>query len=86
MFSRRLNDVIGSDADSMRYFCVDPVSNFTRNCILTPEMLIKFILAQDDSDINFPFLRKDKQISYGQDSIVCQYYINALHNCINNGF
>lgn len=147
--SHRLDDVIGSTADSIRCFCVDPVSNFTRNRILTPVTLIKFILslqarslpsevsnfftssnvdipsisavsqrrnllypeifksinrrflssienlstfngyyilAQDGSDINLPFLRDDTQISYGQDSIVCQYHLNALYDCINNVF
>lgn len=145
--SYRLDDVIGSTADSIRCFCFDPVSNFTRNRILTPETLIKFILslqarslvskasnfftssnvdissisavsqrrnllypeifksinrrflssienlstfngyyilAQDGSDINLPFLRDDTQISYGQDSIVCQYHLNALIDFISH--
>ena len=34
-----------------------------------------YILAQDDT-----------QISYGQDSIVCQYHLNALYDCINHVF
>ena len=33
-----------------------------------------YILAQDGSDINLPFWHDDTQISYGQDSIVCQYH------------
>ncbi len=43
-----------------------------------------YILAQDGSDINLPFLQDDTQISYGQDSIVCQYHLNALYDCINH--
>lgn len=45
-----------------------------------------YILAQDGSDINLPFLQDDTQISYGQDSIVCQYHLNALYDCINHLF
>lgn len=45
-----------------------------------------YILAQDGSDINLPFLQDDTQISYGQDSIVCQYHLNALYDCINHVF
>ena len=147
--SRRLDDVIDSTVESIGCFCVDPVSNFTRSRILTPKILIKFILglqahslpgeisdyftssnidipsvsavsqrrnllypeifksinrrflssidnlstlngyyilAQDGSDINLPFLQDDTQISYGQDSIVCQYHLNALYDCINHVF
>ena len=43
-----------------------------------------YILAQDGSDINLPFLQDDTQISYGQDSIVCQYHLNALYDLINH--
>lgn len=144
--SRRLDDIIHSTADSISCFCKDPISNFTRNRILTPEVLIKFIinlqarslpseisnfftssnvdipsvsavsqrrsllqpeifksinrrflssidnmstlngyfiLAQDGSDINLPFLDDETKISYGQDSLVCQYHLNALYDCIN---
>ena len=147
--SHRFDDVINSAADSISCFCVDPVSNFTRSRILTPKILIKFILglqahslpseisdyfsssdidipsisavsqrrdllypeifksinrrflssidnmstlngyyilAQDGSDINLPFLQDDTQISYGQDSTVCQYHLNALYDCINHVF
>lgn len=45
-----------------------------------------YILAQDGSDINLPFLQDDTQISYGQDSVVCQYHLNALYDCINHVF
>ena len=45
-----------------------------------------YILAQDGSDINLPFWHDDTQISYGQDSIVCQYHLNALYDCINHVF
>ena len=45
-----------------------------------------YTLAQDGSNINFPFLQDDTQISYGQDSIVCQYHLNALYDCINHVF
>lgn len=45
-----------------------------------------YILAQDGTDINLPFLRGDTQISYGQDSVVCQYHLNALYDCINHVF
>lgn len=45
-----------------------------------------YIFAQDGSDINLPFLQDDTQISYGQDSIVCQYHLNALYDCINHVF
>lgn len=45
-----------------------------------------YILAQDGSDINLPFLQDDTQISYGQDSVVCQYHMNALYDCINHVF
>ena len=145
--SRRLDVVIDSTIESIGCFYVDPVSSFTRNRILTPKTLIKFILglqahslpgeisdyftssdidilsvsavsqrrnllypeifksinrrflssidnlstlngyyilAQDGSDINLPFLQDDTQISYGQDSIVCQYHLNALYDCINH--
>lgn len=147
--SHRLDDVINSTVDSIQCFCVDPVSNFTRSRILTPDTLIKFILsfqahslpsevshyftssninipsisavsqrrnllypeifksinrrflssidnmstlkgyfilAQDGSDINLPFLDDNTQITYGQDSVVCQYHLNALYDCINNVF
>ena len=147
--SCRLDNVIDSTVDSIKCFCVDPTSNFTRSRILTPKTLIKFILglqahslsgevsdyftssnidipsisavsqrrdllypeifksinrrflssidnlstlngyyilAQDGSDINLPFWHDDTQISYGQDSIVCQYHLNALYDCINHVF
>ena len=45
-----------------------------------------YILAQDGSDINLPFLQDNTQISYGQDSFVCQYHLNALYDCINHVF
>lgn len=45
-----------------------------------------YILAQDGSDINLPFLQDDTQISYGQDSVVCQYHLNSLYDCINHVF
>lgn len=35
--SRRLDDVIDSTIESIGCFCVDPVSSFTRNSILTPK-------------------------------------------------
>lgn len=147
--SCRLDNVIDSTVDSIKCFCVDLTSNFTRSRILTPKTLIKFILglqahslsgevsdyftssnidipsisavsqrrdllypeifksinrrflssidnlstlngyyilAQDGSDINLPFWHDDTQISYGQDSIVCQYHLNALYDCINHVF
>lgn len=43
--SRRLDGVIDSTIEFIGCFCVDPVSNFTRNRILTPKTLIKFILG-----------------------------------------
>lgn len=36
-----------------------------------------YILAQDGSDINLPFLQDDTQITYSQDAVVCQYHLNA---------
>ena len=144
--SQRLDDVIHLISNSISCFCTDPVSNFTRNRILTPETLIKFllslqarslpceisnyfispdvdipsvsavsqrrtllqpevfksinrrflssfenlstlkgyfILAQDGSDINLPFLDDETQITYSQDALVCQYHLNALYDCIN---
>ena len=133
-------DVIDSTIESIGCFCVDSVSSFTRNRILTPKTLFKFILglqahslsaeisgyftssdidipsvsavsqrrdllypeifksinrrflssidnlstmngyyilAQDGSDINLPFLQDDTQITYSQDAVVCQYHLNA---------
>ena len=43
--SRRLVDVIDSTIESIGCFCVDSVSSFTRNRILTPKTLFKFILG-----------------------------------------
>ena len=43
--SCRLDNVIDSTVDSIKCFCVDPTSNFTRSRILTPKTLIKFILG-----------------------------------------
>ena len=45
-----------------------------------------YILAQDGSDINLPFLQDDTQITYSQDAVVCQYHLNALYDCINHVF
>ena len=61
-----------------------------RRDLLYPEIFKSingyYILAQDGSDINLPFWHDDTQISYGQDSIVCQYHLNALYDCINHVF
>ena len=57
-----------------------------RRDLLYPELNGYYILAQDGSDINLPFLQDDTQISYGQDSVVCQYHMNALYDCINHVF
>ena len=45
-----------------------------------------YILAQDGSDINLPFLQDDTQITYSQDAVVCQYHLNALYDFINHVF
>lgn len=46
-----------------------------------------YILAQDGSDVNVPFLPDDEttcNVKNGKD--YCQYHINGLYDCINNVF
>lgn len=45
------------------------------------------ILAQDDSDINIPFMDDDTKITYNDLGIpLFPYHINALYDCLNHTF
>lgn len=46
-----------------------------------------FILAQDGSDVNIPFMNDDTKIKSDKGGkSYCQYHVNALYDCLNHVF
>ena len=46
-----------------------------------------YILAQDGSDVNIPFMDDDTKVkSDGGGKPYCQYHVNALYDCLNHIF
>lgn len=45
-----------------------------------------YILAQDGSAVNIPFLNDDTAVYIANQKPYCQFHLNALYDCINNIF
>ena len=89
-FTSSENDILSVSAVSQRRALLRPEIFINKRFLSSIDNLSTlngyYILAQDGYDINLPFLQDDTQIAYGLDSVVCQYHLNALYDCINHVF